>query len=212
MSQPNSKDNRARLPEAAHEDTPGIAGDQARSQAPPYAYDHGILTNYNLAASYTTVYGDSADRDWQDVALLFASTLLKVNALNEALHHASQARNAHAFALCDDFVRNFDKCLQDRILALARGETHDVPGHERLPGASMMRWASKNASKTKVESSTQTVEDDGSSHSIYEVTVHIPHPDNESPRRERSRIVPVESTGTETVPFNDDQFSTKQGI
>jgi hypothetical protein len=29
--------------------------------------------------------------------------------------------------LCDDFVRNFDKCLQDRILALARGETHDVP-------------------------------------------------------------------------------------
>ncbi|KAH8640376.1 hypothetical protein IG631_03317 [Alternaria alternata] len=141
MSQPNSKDNRARLPEAAHEDTPGIAGDQARGQAPPYA-------------------------DWQDVALLFASTLLKVNALNEALHHAFQARDAHAFALCDDFVRNFDKCLQDRILALARGETHDVPGHERLPGASMMRWASKNASKTKGDSSTQTVEDDGSDENI----------------------------------------------
>jgi len=34
----------------------------------------------------------------------------------------------------------------------------------------MMRWASKNASKTKVESSTQTVEDDGSvscHHSCY---------------------------------------------
>jgi hypothetical protein len=46
--------------------------------------------------------------------------------LNEALHRAFQARDAHAFALCDDFVRNFDKCLQDRILALARGETHDV--------------------------------------------------------------------------------------
>jgi hypothetical protein len=29
---------------------------------------------------------------------------------------------------------------------------------------------------------------------------------------ERSRIVPVESTGTETVPFNDDQFNTKQGM
>jgi hypothetical protein len=63
MSQPNSKDNRARLPEAAHENTPGIAGYQARGQAPPYAYDHGILTNYNLAASYTTVYGMLKDRE-----------------------------------------------------------------------------------------------------------------------------------------------------
>lgn len=63
MSQPNSKNNRARLPEAAHEDTSGIARYQARGQAPPYAYDHGILTNYNLAASYTTVYGMLKDRE-----------------------------------------------------------------------------------------------------------------------------------------------------
>jgi hypothetical protein len=57
MSEPSAGDDGANPPEAGHEDAPEMVRDQAVEQAPPYAYDHGVLTNYNLAASYTTTYG-----------------------------------------------------------------------------------------------------------------------------------------------------------
>jgi hypothetical protein len=55
MFEPSSKGHGEKLPETANADVPEITRDQARGQAPPYAYDHGVLMNYNLAA-FTQLY------------------------------------------------------------------------------------------------------------------------------------------------------------
>lgn len=51
MFEPSSKDHGEKLPETANEDAPEITLAQARGQAPPYVYDHGVLMNYNVAVS-----------------------------------------------------------------------------------------------------------------------------------------------------------------